>query len=327
MVEPIWRARRLAWLTGALCLLSEGIAHAEEYAVAAGGIAVTAPDGTHVVAIPDCDVKVLTSDGDRIFAVCAKGDRVELDISDPRTPKAASRIPATPPPVAEPPPTPPPSAPPEEKLKLDGRRPGFSVAGEVRPFVVVGGLGVGVLSTASLTYRASLPIAIHFEMSPFGVGVDSPSNLGTIVTGSAGAIVSLDVPLFELGFGVGGASQNDGPTTKLATAIPGLMRIGSRDGISFTMRTNHVRGAQGFQLDSTDLTLQAPMTERWWLLVRGGGGSVGYGFGDVGVRYLLRGDLGPGSLLVTGIAGCDGVFTNGDPYVGPSLGAGFEWRL
>jgi hypothetical protein len=78
-------------------------------------------------------------------------------------------------------------------------------------------------------------------------------------------------------------------------------------------------------------------------LFAGGGGSAGYGYGEMGVRALLRGNGDRGSFFFTGTVGGGGVFektstTCEQPgsrfscpepllYAGPMLGAGGEWRF
>jgi len=78
------------------------------------------------------------------------------------------------------------------------------------------------------------------------------------------------------------------------------------------------------------------------LVVRGGGGPVGFAYGDLGVRVLAHGDGGKGTVALTGFAGGAAImvdlcssnslppFTsacNSSTLGGPSLGGGVEWKL
>ena len=90
-------------------------------------------------------------------------------------------------------------------------------------------------------------------------------------------------------------------------------------------------------------SLQIPVGETSWVLMRGGGGISGYGYGEMGVRTLLKGNGDRGSLFFTGTLGGVGVFETWDTvctqpdfqfgctksvlYAGPMAGAGVEWRL
>jgi hypothetical protein len=81
------------------------------------------------------------------------------------------------------------------------------------------------------------------------------------------------------------------------------------------------------------------VTRGYWLLLNGGGGNVGYGYGELGLRVLLTGNGLAGSKFLTVTAGGAGVFKSGtcDPffgscsdsisYAGPMAGVGGEWRF
>jgi hypothetical protein len=85
--------------------------------------------------------------------------------------------------------------------------------------------------------------------------------------------------------------------------------------------------------------LQIPIARRAWLRIGGGGGQVGYGYGELAVRALLAGNGFAGSRYFTVSGGVGGVFRSGScdadffectgstTYVGPMLGFGHEWRF
>jgi hypothetical protein len=210
-------------------------------------------------------------------------------------------------------------------------------------FLPIGNIGFGLLSAASAAYRFDLPIATYLEVSPAGF---ARGKQGTIGTAAAHALVALDAQLFELGLGIGGATLNDPTTDKTSSAsFAQRARIGARDGLAFFYRSNVIVDNDKFALGSMDGLIQIAVAQRWWLLLDGGGGPIGYAYGDGGARYLVHGDLGPGSFLLTGTVGGAGMFkstrtlttlTGGSTYyrtaktadyTGPALGLGLEWRL
>ena len=48
---------------------------------------------------------------------------------------------------------------------------------------------------------------------------------------------------------------------------------------------------------------QIPVSRGYWLLLGGGGGNVGYGYGELGLRVLLKGNGRAGSAFLTTTAG------------------------
>jgi hypothetical protein len=80
------------------------------------------------------------------------------------------------------------------------------------------------------------------------------------------------------------------------------------------------------------------VTRGYWLLLNGGGGNIGYGFGELGLRVLLSGNGLAGSKFLTVTAGGAAVFQSGtcpefsfctesSVYGGPMAGVGGEWRF
>lgn len=205
-------------------------------------------------------------------------------------------------------------------------------------FLPIGNIGFGALNSASLGYRMDLPIAIYADLSPLGVGFGKQ---GTIGAAGGHGIVALDTHLFEAGLGLGAATLNE-PKGADSTSISFAQhaRIGARDGLALFLRNSIVVDRDKFDLGALTIAGQAPLSQRWWLLLRGGGGPIGFAFGDLGVRYLVSGDLGPGSLFLVGTAGGTSIFkTRACPpqsgtcrrlsasYAGPSIGVGLEWRF
>lgn len=221
----------------------------------------------------------------------------------------------------------------------------WELGASARAFLPIGNIGFGTVASASVAYRFDAPIAVYGEVAPLGV---AGGKEGTIGTAAGHGIVALDTQLFELGLGAGAATLNDPKTDKTSSvSFAQLARIGARDGLSLTYRSNVVVDEDKFELGSIRATAQVALNPRWWLLLDGGGGPTGFAYGDVGIKYLVAGDLGPGSLLLTGTVGGAGVFKStrtltqlGGPssgaywavgksadYAGPALGFALEWRL
>jgi hypothetical protein len=213
-----------------------------------------------------------------------------------------------------------------------------------RPFIALGDLGGGLMTDGSVGYRFESDIHLELLMSPFGWGTgnDQPA----VTASSVFAKVSYDTDFFEIGFGIGGQSINDtsfGTDSGSGTVLVQQLRLGALDGLVLDTVSHAVLFHSQFRF--TDLVGRGliPVGERYWLLFAGGGGSAGFGYGEMGVRALLRGNGDRGSFFFTGSVGGAGVFENIDTrcseinltyachkqvlYSGPMIGAGGEWRF
>jgi hypothetical protein len=207
-----------------------------------------------------------------------------------------------------------------------------------RPFVAWGELGGGALLSASVGYRFE---HLHLQALVDPLGVADVQDKSAITTVNAALIASYDSQYFEMGLGFGAQTVND-PNFLLEpgsglTALQ-LVRFGSPDGLNVSARTNIVLFHSEFQFGGMVATGQIPVTPGYWLLLNGGGGSIGYGFGELGMRMLLRGNALAGSTFLTITAGGAAVFRSptcdefgfcGEDlvYGGPMAGIGGEWRF
>jgi hypothetical protein len=233
-------------------------------------------------------------------------------------------------------------------------------------FVAFGSLGAGLLGSASVAYRFEAPLVLRAQITPFGVAGPSSTTrttfnappFGQTTTGSGGAVTvfathllfGLDTQYVEASLGFGGATVNEntafrtggGSPATGAASIVEAARIGARDGLALYLESSTIAVNQKFDLGYFVSTFQIPVTPKVMLVLRGGGGNVGFGYGDLGVRVVVRGDGGKGTLALTGFAGgaliqlnlCS---SNPDPPFasacnsanlgGPSLGGGVEWKL
>jgi hypothetical protein len=146
--------------------------------------------------------------------------------------------------------------------------------------------------------------------------------------------------LLGLGFGLQTVNATDfGLEPGSGMTVVQLIRFGARDGLNFSARTNIALFHSQFQFGGMTGTGQIPLTRGYWFLVSGGGGTVGYGYGELGLRVLLAGNGLAGSKFLTVTAGGVGVFRSGScdetfsscsedvSYGGPMAGVGGEWRF
>lgn len=214
----------------------------------------------------------------------------------------------------------------------------------IRPFVAIDNFGGGVLVNASIGYRFEGDFHLKAALEPlaYANGRDKP---GTVPF-AAFVQASYDLPLFEAGFGVGAATVNDvdfGTDAGTGTLFVQSVRFGAIDGLELDLATHVVLFHSQFRFANFMGSGQAPVGRKSWLVLRGGGGASGFGYGEFGVRMLLRGNGDRGSLFFTGTLGGAVVFVSrstvcasGDfaydcgqttTYAGPLLGAGAEWRF
>ena len=227
-------------------------------------------------------------------------------------------------------------------------------------FLGFGNLGFGVLGSASVAYRFESPFVLRAEVAPFGVaGPSTTTNCcssplgqtstsgGAVGVFAANVFFGLDTQLVEVGLGIGGASVNSSSSTGASpqtgsVSIVESARIGARDGLALNVETSAIAVNHQFSLGYFTTSVQIPLSAKAMLVARGGGGDVGFGYGDLGVRVLVRGDGGKGTVALTGFAGVDLIqenlctsnplppFTtacNTATLLGPALGGGVEWRL
>jgi hypothetical protein len=242
-------------------------------------------------------------------------------------------------------------------------------------FVTFGTIGAGVLGSTSLAYRFEGPFVVRAEVAPFGIagpsnnsttsglmaigtgpsnggtvptGSTNPSSGGTVITAAAHLLVGIDTQFIEVALGIGSATVNQnlgspsGQPDSSALSIAESARIGARDGLALNFESTAVAANRQFNLGYFVASAQIPLSRKIMLVLRGGGGPVGFAYGDIGVRDVIRGDGGKGTVALTGFAGgasimvdlCStnpvGPFTtncNNASLSGPSLGGGVDWKF
>jgi len=207
-----------------------------------------------------------------------------------------------------------------------------------RPFVAMDELGGGALLSGNIGYRFN---HLHLQAVLDPLGFAAVENRHSVTVANASVIASYDSQYIEMGLGLGAQTVNESgfllsPGSGLAVAQ--LIRLGARDGLNLTARTSVVLFHSQFQFGGMVVSGQIPVTRGYWLLLNGGGGNVGYGYGEAGLRVLLAGNGLAGSKFLTVTAGgvgvfraanCDEFFACSDSasYGGPMAGIGGEWRF
>lgn len=212
----------------------------------------------------------------------------------------------------------------------------------LRPMLNLGSVGGGVLGEFSAGYRTRY-FHVGALLGPFGAA--SADDRGT-ATLSGHVFGAFDSRVFSAGVGVGGQTVNEpelGTEKGSGIGLVQLLRLGAVDGLHLMSRTKAVIFRQQTEFSSLEVQGQVSVARDSWLIFRGGGGSEGYGYGEVAVRNLLEGHGGSGSFFLEVSIGGAALFERScsseviiapgqevcrDANVGgPIAGLGAEWRL
>lgn len=196
----------------------------------------------------------------------------------------APEAPAPPAPVPAPPPAPLPE--PQgvsHQRRPDPRPPWVVFIGT--DFIIPGDEGgLGLLHWLRVTRRLEAPIALTAELAPAGwaTGGFGPNPW----TGAAHLLVALDLRRFSLGGGVGWSTENLGGDSGSTLSLAQSLRLGQVWGSRLLVRsTVQVGGGAGANLGSLDVEMVFPFADDdWELLLRSGGGNVGWASATVGAR-------------------------------------------
>jgi hypothetical protein len=210
-----------------------------------------------------------------------------------------------------------------------------------RPFAAIGELGGGFLLSGSIARRFESNFQLRAVIDPVAYA-DVESSDG-VTAWNIALMASYDSEFFEMGAGFGGQTVNEPdfflqPGSGLSAAQ--LIRLGAEDGLNLKARTSVVLFHSEFAFGDMTAALQIPIGRGYWLLFGGGGGNVGYGYGELGLRVLLSGNGLAGSKFLNVSAGGAGVFRSPiceDAFFecqqsqvafgGPMAGIGGEWRF
>jgi len=219
----------------------------------------------------------------------------------------------------------------------------WSMGVAFRPFFALSRFGGGALLSGWAGRHLGAPFHLQAFFDPLALAaVENDRSISVVNAAVAG---SYDSRYFEMGLGIGGQTVNS--TDFLVQPGSGmqvlqLIRLGALDGLNFTARTSVVIFHSQFGFGGMVANLQIPVTSGYWLNLAGGGGDVGYGYGEVGFRALLAGNGGAGSKFLYVAAGGAGVFESNPTcgfqfdgrftecttfYAGPMVAVGGEWRF
>ena len=247
----------------------------------------------------------------------------------------------------------------------------------LRPLMAVGSTGgFGGLADVTAAYWWK-HMFFDIRMQPLGFGWTEDGN---IVSASFMAEGGYDSRAFAIGLGAGVSTVNgdidemmqsftgtamssedgDGTPdvvkwdqrTRAAFTISQQVRLGARDGLNVSvynllMYNNDDDGGEdesGFIYAGTTGKITVPLAARTFIFLEGGGGVMGYGFGDLGVFTWVRGNGDAGSIGISALAGGAVVWgvrektttpAVGQPYsvtetvliAGPMVGLGMTYRF
>lgn len=218
----------------------------------------------------------------------------------------------------------------------------WELRGILRPLLSLGDLGGGVLGEFEAGYRMR-DFHVGARVSPLGV---ARAGGETVSTWGGYAYGAYDSWLFSAGLGIGAQAVNDtsddpsDPTSGLS--LVQLLRLGAVDGLHLTSRIHAVVFRGETEFSSLEAQGQIPVASGAWLILRGGGGTPGHGFGEIALRNLLFGSGGRGSTFLEVSVGGAGIFEkycespsavdlfpvcSTTVVAGPLVGIGAEWRL
>lgn len=219
----------------------------------------------------------------------------------------------------------------------------YELRGMLRPMLNLGRLGGGVLAELDAGYRTR-----HFHLGaslhPLGIAGSQSDEVTSLLGGSVYG--AYDGWLFSAGIGVGAQRVNNPDATAergSGLSLVQLLRLGAVDGLHLSSRVRAVVFRSVTDFGGMDAQGQIPAGRDVWLVLRGGGGVEGYGFGEVAIRNLLVGAGQRDSIFLEVSVGGAGIFAShctGRNVAssfeevcthvslgGPHVGVGAEWRL
>jgi hypothetical protein len=217
----------------------------------------------------------------------------------------------------------------------------WAIRGMLRPILNIGSVGGGVLGEVQASWRSS---HFHVGASLEPVGIASAKS-NTIAPWSVYAFGAFDSWLFSAGLGLGAQSVNDtGFQTDAGSGITlvQLLRIGAVDGLHLAARSRAVIFHSQTDFSGLEVEGQITVSSDAWLIFRGGGGTLGYGYGEIAIRDLISGNGRANSMFLEISIGGAGVYRDACPPTpivtsfdvcqsatvgGPLVGVGGEWRL
>lgn len=186
------------------------------------------------------------------------------------------------------------------------------VEATVRPVLAIGNLGGGAVSSLSVSHHFGAPLRIGVELAPLGFLVMRTRTAdyyagqsgGTGIVGEGRAFAAFSSDYFEVGLGAGVDFAKNG---RSHLSIAPMVRLGSLDGLRLVVTNAYKFVDEGddprFKFGSMNVDIAIPLTRSLTLDLQGGG-SERHAYGTIGLNTWLRGNGGPGTLILhTGVGG------------------------
>lgn len=214
----------------------------------------------------------------------------------------------------------------------------FALEAALRPVLPIDELAIAALAELAATYYGERAFYAAGRFFPLGGLIGRGADVGAL---GMQATAGYDHTLFAVGLGAGALQQNtleyeyspelgsrEVERRAFRLAIVQEARLGAVDGLGLRVTNAFVLGDDRWRFGFVDLRLQFPAGQRTWLTVGGGGGAqADFFYAELGLRRLLRGMRGRGSLFVRPTVGVAGIARPADSWIpGPMVGAHLEWR-
>lgn len=203
------------------------------------------------------------------------------------------------------------------------------------PIIGVDASAVSFLSFSSISYTFEVPFKIEITMSPTTFTLGSPNSTAST---NLLAIFSYNTSYIELMLGIGYQGVMGGVSGMLL--MQGI-RLGAVDGLNLIFYNQLVlapeilgisTSRQVFQVGAIHGEINIPLTQQVTLYLAGGGGTVTWFQGTIGIRTYLWGRGGPNTFILSGALGGAGVTPNTvnrnvARAIGPLISAEIDWRF
>ncbi|MCA9533226.1 MAG: hypothetical protein KC593_06095 [Myxococcales bacterium] len=204
----------------------------------------------------------------------------------------------------------------------------------LRALLAVQQLGLLAMADLRATYHGEQPYFLRAEVDPVGLSMVEGPNQAVF---GARILAGYDHALFGVGLGVGAARVEDRfwvddervryEVDAVAFTIDQYVRVGAVDGLNLEVTSGFALEHGIFRWARVRADVQIPVAHAVWLTLSGAGGHTGVVTGEIGVRYMARGDGAAGTLFILGSAGGGSFFYGPGHYEGAHVGFGFELRL
>lgn len=174
----------------------------------------------------------------------------------------------------------------------------YRVHGTVRPYFNITGPGGGALADLTAEYYFQAPWKLGVELSPLIIA-GAAESVGVIAQPRLRGALATDY--LEVGLGVGARIQRFGPS---GWSVAPALRLGRLDGLNFraelgySLIRNYYTSQVQFAWSHVIAALDIPVARRAAIQLDGGYGLNLWVYATLGLRHVLHGDGGPGTLAV-----------------------------